>query len=303
MQHCSICNAGLKWWCTTSDWEYFTSGDLYSYFQCIQCHSLFIRPVPSNKLSEIYPDHYYSFGKPSENLIFQIKEWLDKRYFSKLLKNIPGPQLHVLDIGGGTGWLLRRIVQTNSRVKSTTIVDINSACRDIAEKNGHTFHLSRIEDFQSTKKFDLILLLNVIEHVENPAAVLLKVSSLLTDSGICLIKTPNVESLDARLFRTTYWGGLHTPRHWTIYTATGFKKQVTTLPLSVARLKYTQGAPFWTYSILVNLFGKKLWIKKNPLIKHFLFTPISALFALLDFIRAPFSPTSQMFIEIKKKSV
>ena len=303
MQLCSICNGGLKEWCTTPDWEYFTSEESYSYFQCIQCLSLFIQPVPSGKLSEIYPDHYYSFGKQSGNFVFQIKQWLDERYFSKLLKKITGQEVHVLDIGGGTGWLLGRMIPLDQRIKSTAIVDINAECRNIAEKNGHTFHLSRIEDFHSTKKFDLILMLNVIEHVEDPAAVLLKVSSLLTDSGICLIKTPNVDSLDARLFRSTYWGGLHTPRHWTIYTASGFIKQLAALPLSLKSLKYTQGAPFWAYSILVKLYGRKLWIKKNPLINHFLFTPISALFAVFDFIRAPFAPTSQMFVEIKKKSV
>ncbi|MGZ5221277.1 MAG: class I SAM-dependent methyltransferase [Chitinophagaceae bacterium] len=301
MLSCSICNAELKWWCTTQDWEYFTSNEQYTYYQCVQCKSICIHPLPSGGLSNIYPPHYYSFQEKSGNIIFQIKEWLDRRYFIKLLNKLPGPEIHILDIGGGNGWLLNLIAKSHPGIRSTTIVDINEACRPVAEKNGHMFHLSRIEDFESTKKFDLILMLNLIEHVQHPEKVLSKLSVLLTDTGICLIKTPNAESLDARLFRSTYWGGLHCPRHWTIYTAQSFRKQLSRLPLFIQRLHFTQGAPFWSYSILVLLFGKSLWKHKRPLIKHPLFTPLSALFACVDFVRSPFAPTSQLYIEIKKK--
>lgn len=200
MLYCSICNAELKWWCTTQDWEYFTSTLQYSYFKCIECNSICIHPLPVGELTAIYPPHYYSFLEPSRNGIFQIKEWLDRRYFIRLLKKLPGAEIHVLDIGGGNGWLLDQIVQSCSSIRSTTIIDINEACRPVAEKNGHTFHLSRIEDFKSFEKFDLILMLNLIEHVENPGEVLAKISTLLTDTGVCLIKTPNAQSLDARLF-------------------------------------------------------------------------------------------------------
>lgn len=72
---------------------------------------------------------------------------------------------------------------------------------------------------------------------------------------------------------------------------------------TIAELKYTQGGPFWAFSIIVWLSEKGLLKtgKERPVIFHPLFPFISSLFAGFDFARRPFVKTSQMFIILKKR--
>ena len=51
------------------------------------------------------------------------------------------------------------------------------------------------------KKYNLILLLNLIEHIADPTATLKKLTEYLEPGGIILIKTPNIDSLDFRIFK------------------------------------------------------------------------------------------------------
>ncbi len=72
-------------------------------------------------------------------------------------------------------------------------------------------------------------MLNLIEHVRRPDEVLAKARSLLTPDGFALIKTPNYDALDARIFRHRSWGGYHAPRHFVLFDRDSFAR--------VARIK------------------------------------------------------------------
>ncbi len=235
-------------------------------------------------------------------MVVRLKEWMDRRFFRRILQQIQGPGINILDVGGGTGWMLDSLKQTDKRIQFTQVVDIDENARSIAEENNHAYFEGTIESFQTEKRFHLILLLNLVEHVSDPLAVLNKAGSLLQPGGIIVIKTPNNNSLDARLFKKTYWGGLHCPRHWIIFSEKSFRLLVQSTSLTIQKLKYTQGAPFWAFSIIALLHRKKLVhvSAQTPIIFHWLFAPLSALFAIFDFLRSSFSKTSQMFIILGK---
>ena len=223
---------------------------------------------------------------------------MDRRLFAKLLKRIDRENINVLDVGGGNGGLLDIIKSIHPRVVKSQVVDIDRGARDIAEMNGHDFFLGRIEDFSSMDRFDLILVLNLIEHVSSPVNVMARLASLLNDKGIILIKTPNIKSLDAELFRGSYWGGLHCPRHWVLFSERSFRKVISESGLRVDEIDYTQGAPFWALSVIVWLQKYGL-VKTDPngsIMKHTLYPFLSVLFALFDMVRGSLFKTSQMFI-------
>lgn len=211
-------------------------------------------------------------------------------------------QINVLDVGGGTGWILDVLKKTDKRIEHTQVVDIDEKAKSIAEKNGHAYFEGTIESFNTDKRFHLILMLNLIEHVAEPLAVLQKAESLLTPGGMIVIKTPNTNSWDARLFKRSYWGGLHCPRHWVIFSEKSFRLLLQSTSLKINKLKYTQGAPFWAFSIIAALSRKKIihTSAQKPVIFHWLFAPLAALFAVFDFVRKPFAKTSQMFILLGK---
>jgi 2-polyprenyl-3-methyl-5-hydroxy-6-metoxy-1,4-benzoquinol methylase len=300
---CFLCGENhFQLWASAGDGEYHSTPDQFDFYECEKCKLLQIHPIPMDKLSQIYPSNYYSFVAQKASLVNNIKEYLDGRLFRKILKNLKG-DLNVLDVGGGSGWLLNTIRKIDNRVKTTQVVDIDPDAEALAKQNGHQYFCGRIEDFKTDEKFDFVLLLNLIEHVEQPLEVLKNIESVLTPQGIVLIKTPNYDSWDARLFRHRNWGGLHCPRHWVLFTQESFTKMANQANLNIKEFSLTQGAPFWAVSLLIAL-NKKGWITVNqekPAYTHFLYPVFLGLFAGLDFLRRPFAKTSQMFVVLEKK--
>jgi 2-polyprenyl-3-methyl-5-hydroxy-6-metoxy-1,4-benzoquinol methylase len=301
---CPICHGKqVTEWSASKDVEYFTSEEVYNYYHCANCITIFIHPVPVEQLSLIYPPNYYSFLPIKKTLAGSVKEMLDKRLFRKLLRQLPGNELNVLDVGGGTGWLLNLIRSVDSRVKKTQVVDMDTAAQAKAQQDGHDYFLGKIEDFGTDTKFDLVLMLNLIEHVANPREVLLKAQSMLKPGGLILIKTPNIESRDARKYQRTYWGGLHCPRHWVLFSGNSFRHMLQGTELDVHTLQYTQGAPFWAWSVIIQGVkkGRLIANKERPVMNHPLYPWLTLWYAGYDFARGIFAKTSQMFIVLRRR--
>lgn len=238
---------------------------------------------------------------PPKNIIAYVKEYLDQKLFKRILGTIGGLELKILDIGGGTGWITDLIKRIDKRIILTQIIDIDEKSKEIAEAKGHKYFTGTLEDFETSEKYDLVLMINLIEHVRDPISVLKKAESLLTHAGKILVKTPNTDSFDCRLFRRCYWGGLHAPRHWVIFSETGFRESVCKRNLKISYAKHTQGGAFWAFSILFILSEMKL-VKldsNRPMAFHALFPFLSAVFAALDYMRRPFSSLSQVFYIIE----
>ena len=301
--YCPVCREkNVYRWSTAKDYEYFSVDGNFNYYSCHDCSTIFIWPVPIDHLKKIYPSNYYSFHNTKKNIVVKIKEWLDKRFFRKIIGQIQGEKINILDVGGGTGWMLDILKRTDKRIEFTQVVDIDTHAKTKAEEKGHAYFEGTIESFTTERRFHLILLLNLIEHVADPLTVIQKAGELLSPGGMIIIKTPNTRSWDARLYKKTYWGGLHCPRHWVIFSEKSFRHLLQPTPLFIKKLKYTQGAPFWAFSVIASLHRKKIIhiSAQKPIIYHWLFAPLSAFFAAFDFIRSPFAKTSQMFIILSK---
>jgi 2-polyprenyl-3-methyl-5-hydroxy-6-metoxy-1,4-benzoquinol methylase len=300
---CPVCGGfNSQHWATSYDVEYFTSDNEFEYQHCISCDVLYLINPPIDSLKSIYPKNYYSYSSKSMNFISRIKNALDIRLLKSIIISVKSEKINVLDVGGGMGWNLDHIKTLDKRVVFTQVVDLDEDAEKIARENGHDYFCGRIEDFNTSMKFDFILMLNLIEHVVSPKEVLIKLHDLLTEEGVVLIKTPNFDSLDARIFKHKSWAGYHCPRHWVLFTMKSFHNICAETKFNVERFSYTQGAPFWAASVLSVLARHNIinLSEDMPATRHFLFAPFSVIFALMDFIRRPFFKTSQMFFLLKK---
>jgi len=301
---CPICHSrSSNLYAECEDVEYFTDLGKFRFYQCTDCEILHISPMLAERLSDIYPSNYYSFTETSSNPVQQIKQWLDRRNFRRICAPIPGDKLAVLDVGGGTGWVLSQVKEAENRVNETWIADIDPQALSAAQLAGHHFVLGPFERFRSDRQFDLILLLNFIEHVPDPVAALRHAASMLAQHGRVLVKTPNFDALDARLFRHHSWGGFHTPRHFVLFTERSIRDISRRAGLHISELRYTQGAPFWAVSILnwLREWGFVSLSRDRPSMRH-PFTPtLHALFAAFDFARMPLSKLSQMELVLCKE--
>jgi len=102
----------------------------------------------------------------------------------------------VLDVGAGQGALAKQLLDAGFHIACTSW---NSECRlpipTYALDLDHPFGPADV----GNQRFPLVCGIEIIEHVENPAAFLRSCESLLDDDGRLVLSTPNVESAAARL--------------------------------------------------------------------------------------------------------
>ena len=70
--------------------------------------------------------------------------------------------------------------------------------------------------------FDVITCFDVLEHLYEPTKVMQRVAGWLKPDGIFYVQVPNIESAEARVFRS-YWHGLELPRHLFHYSPRSLK--------------------------------------------------------------------------------
>lgn len=121
----------------------------------------------------------------------------------------------LLDFGCGNGFFMEKMFRFGWDVVG---IEFDSKA---VEKNrmryNHIF-LDSLDDLHNlNKKFDVITLSHVIEHLSDPIDTLLKLKKFLSPTGRIILTTPNANSLGFKLFGK-HWRGLETPRHLNIFT-------------------------------------------------------------------------------------
>ena len=128
---------------------------------------------------------------------------------TRVLNNTSGLDLHqkrILDIGCGHGyalfWLARRF--PSARLEGVEIDPVQvSECQQAAEAQGYSHLKFKIGTFQEISEegaYDLIISIDVLEHVPDDAGMLLKMASLLHPGGAALIHVPLRHQLQRRIF-------------------------------------------------------------------------------------------------------
>ena len=106
----------------------------------------------------------------------------------------------VLDVGCSTGYLGAWLAQTRECVVDG--VEIDPRDRTIAAKRLHTVYDVNLENPDSHKqipnRYDVILLMDVLEHVRNPDLMLAQIKQLLKPEGVLIVNVPNVANWQLR---------------------------------------------------------------------------------------------------------
>jgi 2-polyprenyl-3-methyl-5-hydroxy-6-metoxy-1,4-benzoquinol methylase len=107
-----------------------------------------------------------------------------------------GKSASILDLGAGTGAWADRLIRHNYRV---TALDRDENCFGSAQARFVRANLDTNFANAFRSHFDAVTAIEVIEHLENPTHFLGQCSQLLTDQGILLLTTPNIECAAGRL--------------------------------------------------------------------------------------------------------
>lgn len=225
--------------------------------QCNRCGNIYLNPRPADEaLSVIYPKSYYSYNySDAVHPIARMgKDFLDSRKISKWFSYLPKkPDLAVLDVGCGDGRYLR-LIHEQYGIAKEQLFGVEMSEKQIARLNADGFHglngtLADVAGSLKHNQFDLIVLLQVLEHLPDPLKDMERLAQMLRPGGVLIVETPNTQSIDFKLFKKRYWGGYHFPRHWNLFNQSVLEKMCDLVNLKVVAFNYLPAQTFWIYSL------------------------------------------------------
>lgn len=122
-------------------------------------------------------------------------------------RGVEPSQVNVLELGCGNG----RIVSLPVAEQGFEVlgVDVHEPSVDSAREYGvlpnASFVVASVEEFVADRRFHAVILSDVLEHVDDPGALLRKSAAVLVDGGMVLVSVPNGHGpyeLEQRFART-----------------------------------------------------------------------------------------------------
>ncbi|HVU64375.1 MAG TPA: class I SAM-dependent methyltransferase [Phycisphaerales bacterium] len=239
------------------DYELRTCRNAWRFVRCTDCSHIWLNPRPAiSTLSVIYPPHYYAYHYTEKvsPLALRIKNALDRRKFGTIrsvLGGAPRPLRGFADIGCGDGRYLAFARAAGVPDAHNYGLELDPSSVERLRARGFAAVCARVEDCReiAPASLDLATMFHVIEHVDDPRAVVEGVAAWIAPGGVFAVETPNIAAWDARLFARTYWGGYHVPRHWNMFTPVTLARLLRDAGLEVVATRFQTGHSFWMYSM------------------------------------------------------
>jgi len=171
-------------------------------FECLSCGLVFL-----SSFDHIHTDFYQEarmHGEPGDiETWLKDSAWDDDRRFIFLKHVIANKS--VLDFGCGAGGFLTRTRTTSSHVAG---VEVEMRLKPHFRKEG----LEVFTDIAEVKGlFDIITLFHVLEHMNDPITLLMRLSEKLNEDGQMIVEVPSADDALLRLYTSapfsqfTYW--------------------------------------------------------------------------------------------------
>lgn len=257
ISNCLFCgSSGSQWFCNTFD----IFENHYEIRHCNGCHAYFLSPFPTPEMLEKAYDASYYGTKETKFEAGPIEKVLDgfrKQRAKKLARNLP-PKARVLDIGCGNGNFLEYLSSIDNYELHGIERDTAAAARAMS-KQGMTIKTSPLlcGDYPNDY-FDAVTMFHVFEHLDNPRETLSVIDSILKPGGILYLSFPNIDSLQARLFKGK-WLHLDPPRHLFFFAPKDFIALMSERNFTCKRVSYLspEQNPFGMTQSLLNMLLKK----------------------------------------------
>lgn len=232
---CPVCyTAGSAVYALGRDRLFGLAQGIYALYRCRLCGCIFQHPLPDDKaLAEFYPQEYWWSEAHSGGRVTRLFRRLEKsyrefvvadhvRFLVSCARGNPNSGKLLLDIGCGSGTFLH-VARLHGFVPHG--MDASAQAVEIARRQyGLPVRQGEIgSKIWEDLRFDFITMFHVLEHIPDPRRALRYAGELLKPGGTLIIQVPNVSSIQARVFRSL-WYGLDVPRHVINFTpkALGF---------------------------------------------------------------------------------
>jgi len=197
---CPVCNSNQKKKIlSVNRWmKMDAKGKIYildkKYCICGNCDLIYTNPTVSPKtFDKLYQNSVVGsyFNYESLKSINKIK------FFEKICKNYLNKKNKILEIGSGSGVLLKYLF-SKYKFKKKNLTGLEPS-KGIYKKliNNKFFMVKNIflDSLNSKNKYNFIIMDNVFEHFEYPQKSLKKINQLLTNNGLIYISIPNTKKV------------------------------------------------------------------------------------------------------------
>ncbi len=174
-------------------------GTKWTFYRCRNCSFVFSNPYIAKKdIVEFYLNlEDKEYGDEAEGR--------EKNFITilKRLEKIEKPDKSLLDIGAANGIFLN--ISKKFGYDAVGIEPSEYLVAEGKERFGVEIFKGTIEEFYSEKRFSVITMLDLIEHLVEPNDIFKYVNNLIIKHGILVIVTPDISSLASKIFRNKWW--------------------------------------------------------------------------------------------------
>ncbi len=286
---CNLCGSSENRFLFNAKDRLHGIGGSFSYVKCVNCGLVYMNPqITPEDIGKFYPvnyaPHQSKAGQRQQNIKKLEKkskiQYLTQNYFRKLNQNIS-----LLDVGCGNGKFLNEIKTLfGCQVYG---IDISAQASELAKKDFDlkVFVGTITQAPFSDNYFDVVTAWQYLEHVHNPLQTLKKICDLLKPNGICVISTPNIDCINAKIFKDR-WYNADCPRHLYLYSPATINNLLEKAGLVLTKIIYEPSSKNIINSLQYYFYGDNYDTKyhnkiKNTMIAKWLLSPLAKIFALL----------------------
>ncbi len=166
-------------------------------------------PVPDNLGKYYLSENYISHTDSNDGLFEKVYQWVKNYMLKKKVKLISSyaEKGTLLDIGAGTGDFLNQAKKSGWDV---TGIEPSASARKRAFDKG--INLFEVEAEVEDRKFDVITMWHVLEHVPDVEKQIEWIKNHLSIDGVLIVAVPNFNSYDAKYYKK-FWAAWDVPRH------------------------------------------------------------------------------------------
>lgn len=169
--------------------------DLFQLMKCNMCGLVHLNQVdalPETFLDDATEDsgaklEYWGYPVYFEKHSHIFKHFFQERYLR--IKSAKPPKGTWFDIGSGYGLWQKFLEDSGIQTRG---VEIDAKAQKFCEQQKLDVKRISFEQFQTSEKFSVITMCDVLEHVEHPRSFLKKCSDLLASEGLLYIQVPCV---------------------------------------------------------------------------------------------------------------
>ena len=232
----------------------------YVIAKCASCGLEQTTPLPDQEALNALYEKYYNFSGEKNTRYTQLRAKFINSFLYRVWLAIDGDiSFHLasgkgslLDVGCNEG---RGLEFYRSHGFSAEGLELNSRAAEVARSKGFVVHGSTLEGFTTDKKYDVVVLSNVLEHSLNPADMLRAIHGLLSQNGQVWISCPNSQSWLRSAFGR-FWINWHVPFHVVHFSQNTLRDILKNTQFEVTEMRQETPALWVSHSIIAKLFAR-----------------------------------------------